>query len=380
MLGTTTNSKPEKQSGEVSSQRRNAHTTLVLFRNVHNSGRNRLGVRVARRSRIAHSGSGVPKYVGSPEKTELFRAINALARGREQRLQSLIHCYKEVYDLDGVEARLTGYCLQIDGSGRSTLSHLIDALVENLVLYSIPRNVIEKARQRDLAEDTTEHTIRLWREARELFSKLELSGEGGELLLWAISELVFRFPQVIAKMDLKTSSQMHFHGVDGVYLSADAADNTLSLYWGESKIYKNADSAIAECLESLASILKSQGALGDPSSRDFQLLRRHMDLVDKDLEEVLIKFFDPHEAESLSTVVKGIALVGAEEPGYPTSAGSTTTADVAKIFDARIKELESKFLTELKSKGIEAFEVILIFFPLESAQGFRDRIQHAIKG
>src|SRR4051812_3915153 len=80
---------------------------------------------------------------------------------------------------------------------------------------------------------------------------LAKTGEGGEMLLFLLAERFLGLPHVLCKMDLKTDSRVHYHGADGVY--ADVADDGhIKLYWGESKMYADAKTAIKACLKSLA--------------------------------------------------------------------------------------------------------------------------------
>ncbi|WP_223252149.1 Hachiman antiphage defense system protein HamA [Paracoccus mutanolyticus] len=47
-----------------------------------------------------------------------------------------------------------------------------------------------------------------------MFTDLKSSGEGGELLLYLLTERFLGLPQILCKMSLKTSA--HYHGADGV--------------------------------------------------------------------------------------------------------------------------------------------------------------------
>ena len=94
-------------------------------------------------------------------------------------------------------------------------------------------------------------------------------------------------------MDLKTNSQMHVHGADGLHVGVDTEAKRLVLYWGESKIYANATDAIRKCLSSLAPMLRTDENGSGPADRDLQLLRRYADLDDADLEEAFRHFLDP---------------------------------------------------------------------------------------
>jgi len=117
---------------------------------------------------------------------------------------------------------------------------------------------------------SSQKVVRLHTKARKLFTDLVQSGEGGELLLFALAEKLLRLPQLICKMSLNTNTRMHIHGADGLHAGVDEKTGKLLLYWGESKIFGDVTSAVRDCLKSLAPILLDHGA----SKRDLQRPRR----------------------------------------------------------------------------------------------------------
>ena len=117
--------------------------------------------------------------------------------------------------------------------------------------YAIPRTKLAKAKARDIKYNSTEAVTALVEQARRSFTDLAKTGEGGEMLLFLLAERFLKLPQVLCKMDLKTDTRMHYHGADGVYAGV-TPEGMLKLYWGESKIYKDAATAIKDCLASLA--------------------------------------------------------------------------------------------------------------------------------
>lgn len=101
-----------------------------------------------------------------------------------------------------------------------------------------------------MKNSTSRNMMKLRQEAQETFVDSVKSGELGELILFVLAEKFLKLPQVICKMNLKTSSNMHFHGADGVFLGK-TENNNLALYWGESKIYEHFSTAVEDCLNSL---------------------------------------------------------------------------------------------------------------------------------
>jgi hypothetical protein len=80
----------------------------------------------------------------------------------------------------------------------------------------------------------------------------------GELLLFLLMERLLGLPQLLAKMSLKTSGNVHVHGSDGVHASL-GDDGILDVYWGESKLYKSSSDAFSDCFESIAPLLIAGG-------------------------------------------------------------------------------------------------------------------------
>ncbi len=126
-------------------------------------------------------------------------------------------------------------------------------------------------------------------------------------------ETVLRVPQVLCKMPLKTSTQMHVHGADGVHALAKP-DGGLALYWGESKLFARAADAVRECLDSLAGFLL-EGP--DARRRDMLLLRDHASLEDPALTAALRAFFDEDDVRSTRVEYRGACLVGFDHDDYP---------------------------------------------------------------
>jgi hypothetical protein len=110
-------------------------------------------------------------------------------------------------------------------------------------------------------------------------------------------------------MDLKTDTQVHYHGADGVYAGV-TDDGTLKLYWGESKVYQAASDAIRDCLASLAPFLIEPEHDGAERERDLILLSDKADLNNPRLTEALKRYFDKSSVMSKRVQYCGVALVG----------------------------------------------------------------------
>ena len=137
--------------------------------------------------------------------------------------------------------------------------------------YAISRSQLTKAKARDHKYNSTEAVAALVEQASRSFTDLAKTGEGGEMLLFLLAERFLKLPQILCKMDLKTDSRMHYHGADGVYAGV-TAEGCSSSTGANSKIYKNAASAIQDCLASLAPFLVEPEHEGAERERDLILL------------------------------------------------------------------------------------------------------------
>src|SRR5690606_18879537 len=148
---------------------------------------------------------------------------------------------------------------------------LAEHLRNRIIDYAIPRASFEKAVQEIVETGSGARMIASHDQARNLFTDLTQSGEGGALLLFAMAESIFKLTQIICKMTLKTSSLMHFHGADGVYAEG-RTDGGLDIYWGESKIYGECSAAIRDCFSSLAPFLIEPDGSDSAKERDILLI------------------------------------------------------------------------------------------------------------
>jgi hypothetical protein len=213
--------------------------------------------------------------------------------------------------------------------------------------------------------------LQLQREAKDLFTNIENSGEGGELLLYALLEISLGLPQILCKMPLKTNPNVHYHGVDGVHAKA-LPDGTLAVYWGEAKLYGKVNEAIDAAFSSLCPILLDPG--DGAAKRDVLLLRDRADTGDAQLTEALVRYFTEDTVEASQLVVRGACLVGfsMENYGDPFEEGSTSIKmEVAEA----MKSWHERVGTAISNEQVQALELEVFLVPLPSVKDFRDQIR-----
>lgn len=305
-------------------------------------------------------------FLPSITPTELTAALT----GDPEALEVHLSLVERDVSVDGHAVKIHCHCLTVDANGRVQPRRLAEFMRNAVADYAIPRVQLAKAKERDAKYNSTEAVAALVEQAKRSFTDIALTGEGGEMLLFLLAERFLKLPQILCKMDLKTDTRMHYHGADGVYAGV-TTDGILKLYWGESKIYKDAGAAIRECLSSLAPFLIELDHEVSERERDLILLADKADLSKPELTEALKRFFDKNSTQSKRVQYCGVALVGFDAAFYPADQVKAVADAIANA--ARL-ELEAWCTTigqRLTTEKLEQVEIELFCLPLPSAEGFR---------
>lgn len=307
----------------------------------------------------------------SISKLDDFSSLLDLAIRSPRRLQNLF-VSKILSTHDGFSVRAHVLCS--DGNGRPDIGNLIKTLAASTLEYCIPRSKIIDAQAKKERDNSYQELLILHGEARKMFTHLEKSGEGGELLLFLLSETVLGYPQLVSKMSLKTSSSMHYHGLDGIFVSVNTAENKLRLHFGESKLHKTCAGSIRECIKSISPILQDQGGLSE-GRRDFYLINTVPDLGDQNLTNAFVNFLDPSHEDYMSPEVCAVLLAGFNAKNYPAFKRDGVISDEAiRDLNINIKAIES-------SIGIDdlgPFFVDLFLLPFPCIDDFREKLRNEL--
>ncbi|MBV5270103.1 MAG: DUF1837 domain-containing protein [Afipia sp.] len=272
--------------------------------------------------------------------------------------------------IDGCQVKIHCHCLSVDGNGRVQPHRLAEFMRNAVADYAIPRSQLAKAKARDTKYNSTEAVTALVEQARRSFTDLAKTGEGGEMLLFLLAERFLKLPQVLCKMDLKTDTRMHYHGADGVYAGV-TPEGMLKLYWGESKIYKDAATAIKDCLASIAPFLIEPEHEDAERERDLILLSDKADLSDPGLTAALKRYFDKTSSMSKRVKYCAVALVGFNAAFYPGDQAQAVADKLAEAARIELKRWSATIGKRLKTEKLEQVEVELFCLPLPSADDFR---------
>ncbi|MDY0904248.1 DUF1837 domain-containing protein [Pedobacter sp. CFBP9032] len=274
------------------------------------------------------------------------------------------------------------YCLKVDANNNLRLNDLIDFIDEKILEYAIPKKEIDEAREYLAQTNSTAKIVRLRKKAEGLFTDLEKTGEGGEILLYILVQEFLKIPQLISKMSLKTSGQLHYQGADGIHVSYDSASSTLNLYWGESKMYSNMNDAMGKCMESLKGFLLDPQSSGSVQERDLQLITANIsaNVNDPDLEDALVRYFDKDDDMSNSIVYKGLCFIGFDIGNYPANKIQKTTEVVVEEIKEEIQAWQNTLVKKIKNHtNLELKEIHVFLLPFPSVAEFRRIYLETIK-
>lgn len=277
-------------------------------------------------------------------------------------------------DVDGTEAKAYCYSLKLDAQGNLRINDLIEFVTSKLIDYSIPKKLQDEAREELNRTGSTSKIIELSKRAKYLFTDLEKTGEFGEMLLYILVQEILELPQLISKMSLKTSGQLHYQGADGIHVKYDKSDESLSLYWGESKMEKTIYSGLKNCFDSLKLFLLDTFGHESTQTRDLHLITSNIseNINNPALEDILVRYFDLDDDLSNKLKYKGICFVGFDSAHYPKNPFEKTTKDLVELFDKELISWLNTSGTQIKKHtNLEKFEIHLFLIPFPSVQEFR---------
>ncbi|MEZ5077131.1 MAG: DUF1837 domain-containing protein [Solirubrobacterales bacterium] len=303
-----------------------------------------------------------------------MEAINQLPRVSEGDLDGLLVTVGDPAIPDQTKANCRCHFVARDANDRPRVNALARNLAKHAMAFCIPRTRIAEAAAYYDETGSPEKFSELESQARSLFTKLEKSGEGGELLLYLLLEAVLSTPQILCKMPLKTNAEMHVHGADGVH-ARPLPNGNLALYWGESKLYATPNSAIDACFKSVAPYLLDEGGT-DATERDLMLVRENVDAGDPDVTAALVRYFED-EAAAAKVEFRGACLVGFSVDDYPHPFGEDGETIQEQVATA-ISEWHDRIASQIGEQKLEAFEFEVFCVPMPSVDDFRKALRERL--
>lgn len=311
--------------------------------------------------------------LGDAESGWIADAIAGLASGKPDDLSALISSVDEAVVLEGTRAVVRTHFVTRNGNDAVRVNDLAKHLAGQVIDYCIPRSRVLDANRFYEQTGSSAQFVQLRDEAAGLFTTLEKSGEGGELLLYFLLERVLKLPQLMCKMPLKTSTKMHIHGTDGVHVKG-LDGGGLALYWCESKLHAGIGSAVSECFESLAPFLLDDG--NGPALQDLMLIRRHMDVGSEALRDELVRYFISDDPKSLQLEYRGACLIGFSLEDYPNP--QKADQEALDALTSQIGKWHLGVSNHVGSQSLHEVEIEVFLLPFPSVKDFRDAVRASL--
>lgn len=266
--------------------------------------------------------------------------------------------------------------------GEPTIRELIETVHDHIIAYCLPRSQILNA-QKDTTSADYVKASRIWAalssKANELFIKAQQgstrSGEAGEIILYILTEWILQAPQIVSKMYLKTNNNMPVHGTDGIHARFDAKDQTLYLYWGESKAHKTLASALDDALKSIQEFVE-----GNQEEREIDIVSNYLDFGDIDncSKEAFLKYLDPYEPDSQKRNTVFSCLLIHECPATQQGSNEEIETEYVNLIKANTIKFINKIHQRIDNKNLSMKRFEFFLFPVPSVTEMRDRFQEKI--
>ena len=171
-----------------------------------------------------------------------------------------------------------------------------DFILDSLMNYALSK---EERESLDI-----QRARKLWKTAIRRYvknSKKFKGGEIGELILFHLLEVVEQAVQIVNKMFLKTSGNMHFHGADAVHFGSDG--DLRILFLGESKTGDKFSQVLNDAIKSVNGYCNEE-----KQTFEVDLAVGHIsEDIPEELRKEIINYLDPSK-EDLSNFTETHAI------------------------------------------------------------------------
>lgn len=308
------------------------------------------------------------------------KAIDSLLIKTKGEIFSRIEQVSFDVNISDTQSKCYCYSVKRDNNGNLRVQDLIDFVDEKIVDYAIPKKKIDEAKQYLSDTGSTSKIVKLKKQAVELFTSLKKTGEGGELLLYILAIEILKIPQLISKMSLKTSGELHYQGSDGIHVKYNQTTKSLDLFWGESKMYKKASDAFSECFKSLNSYLLDPYSFKSTQERDLVLITDNIsqNINNENFEDLFVAYFDKDNDLSNYLTYKGICFIGYDSDKYGDS--SKTIDKIKEELSVELEKHYKNISKQIKKySGLDKKEIHVFLMPFPSVEDFRKYYLNTLK-
>lgn len=260
----------------------------------------------------------------------------------------------------------------------------IDAVGDYIAHFCLPRAEIERVYSKqgllggfDFHAEITRLNQRALNLFRKASAEANRNGEAGELILFILTEWLLEAPQLVAKMSLKTNTDMPVHGADGIHVKFSPDTGRLILYSGEAKLHKDVRGTISSAVASIADALSH-----DKIRHELELVQRYIQFsgLAPAARDSLLRYLDPFDEQSNDRFDVVTCLIGFDFEAYSIlpKHGNNANQVFSQLAAKCLTEVGISMATALKKANLETNHVELFLLPVPSVEKLRDRFQDRI--
>ena len=292
--------------------------------------------------------------------------------------------YDKVFDkvehsniINGVDVDLHFKFLKFNPDGIPKIDKLVEILFSYFTHYcfssrkrsSEGMNEIEREQFISSLKDEARGLFRKWKEEDITPDNLPKAGEVGEMILWLLTEVVLKAPQIVAKMDLKTNPQLEVFGSDGIHVKIDDND-ILNLYFGEAKFYNDIYGALDSAFESIEKF--HEDAM---YSREYTLVTTHYKYLDKEKQDKIFNYIT-NQIKDDEVKIRHACLIGYDWGEYQKLSDINEKQafidNFTSIYQTETERLTRLIQTRFDRFSRKEFAFDVFFLPFKSVQELRD--------
>jgi hypothetical protein len=262
--------------------------------------------------------------------------------------------------------------------GVPTIDEFVNLVYQRIIGFCLPRTYVQECLNKIKADDDQTPLYTARDKAVELFIKAKgkcaTAGEPGEVLLYMLLEAILGAPRLVSKMSLKTNTNMEIYGTDSIHMKFNPHENSLYLYWGESKVYSELTASFTEMMRSITNFY-TPNELGElPKSRDISLIENYSDITDTATLKVMSDYLNPYN-EKYNNTKEIHACLACWDYDIYTKVQAESHDKREKLFiekySQRIKSACENFVEKIKDHKLERLRFHLFLLPVPNTETFR---------
>jgi hypothetical protein len=292
--------------------------------------------------------------------------------------------YDKVFDkvehsnvINGVDVDLHFKYLKFNPSGIPKVDKLVEILFSYFTHYCFSSrkrsaegmDEIEKEQFISSLKDEARELFRKWKEEDITPDNQPKAGEVGEMILWLLTEVILKAPQIVAKMDLKTNTQLEVFGSDGIHVKVDD-DNILNLYFGEAKFYNDIYGALDSAFESIEKF--HEDAM---YTREYNLVTTHYKHLNQEKQDQIYSYIT-NQINDDEVKIRHACLIGYDWGEYQklsdVNEKQAFIDNFTSIYRTETERLTRLIQTRFDGFTRKEFAFDVFFLPFKSVQELRN--------